>query len=183
MKKYLLPFILIFFASIALAGWQDDLIGVIGQKNSTTSSCTDSGLGCTSESISWGMSTTTYQQFEAQSGAQTYCQVCVTLYYNAPGDFHVEFWNAAHDTQYGDDSDSATVTDSATPGTEQCVTWSGTEPTVPDATAFDVLIYEESGNLRMDTYDTDQACYSDTNYDLIDPTDRNMDIRMELYSR
>ena len=57
MKKYLLIFILI-FSSVAFAGWQDDLIGVIAQKNATPVCVKDTGTliyNQTSSTGSWAL--------------------------------------------------------------------------------------------------------------------------------
>ena len=178
-KLILILFILLSCASLANSG------GIISFPGGgvPSATCTASGLGCSSSnSNTWIMTGATYQEFKAQGSAITICQVCVNLSKNTTGNAHVEVWVAGGAQIEGDSVTMEVNNAFAGSGEEYCFTWTGTEPTVSISTDFNVYIVEESGDLWIHT-NTDTGCYEDTNYDMFESVDRNMDVMMELHTR
>ena len=165
MKKLILSILFILCLSFQ-ASALGPMVVLSGTSSSVT--CTATAMACETDNDWLTLGTTAsenYQEIKAQGAEITICQVDVKLYYDTtPGDVHIEVWNVAFDTKYGDSSTSQTI-NATTPGQVYNFVWSGTKPVVPNAD-FKLVILEEGGDIRIKDCTT-ETCYEDATYELV----------------
>ncbi|MCK5020794.1 MAG: hypothetical protein KAS32_27480 [Candidatus Peribacteraceae bacterium] len=172
MIKKLFILICLVLLSVTAYGWH---IAMVSPANPTSPSVKPSAVSCTStisqetddtySSLDDSPDSANRQRIKTQGAEKTICQVDLKLYYStSAGNVHIEIWNTAYDTQYGDDSNTVLVNSADTGGVVYNFTWSGTEPVVPNGD-FDMYIDREDNAVRIRTQ-SDETSYQDTNYDL-----------------
>lgn len=121
-----------------------------------------------------------YQQIKAQGASFTVCQVDVYLSCaTSDGTSHIEFWNTAGDTKYGDSSDSVSIVSAG--GALYTFTWSGTAPTIPNADVHMRIIRE--GTLIRFGLGANDTLYENTSYSAFSyGTDKDKDAIFKIWS-
>ena len=185
-RKLILIFMALSFFSVCFAGSIQDMHkAVIARKNATVVTCTTQ-VSQLEDNTSNGLyaGDTNWQEIKAQGVEITICQIDILAYYTgAAADLHVEVWNTARDTQYGDDSSIVSIDTADAGGAVYSFTWSGTEPVVPNADFVILFVKDDANGSRLLGHG-DETKYEDTNYDLfINSTDIDEDAYFNIYVR
>ena len=185
MKKLILIFVALSFFSVCFAGSIQDMHkAVIARKNAAATCTTQVSQLENNTSNALFAGDTNWQEIQAQGAEITICQIDLLAYYSgSAADLHLEVWNMAQDTKYGDDSSIVSIDTADTAGAIYSFTWSGTEPVVPNAD-FVVLFVKDDGNISYLRGHGDETKYISTDYDVFtNNTDKDEDAYFNIYVR
>jgi hypothetical protein len=174
MKKYIILFILLFGAGIAISDIDtfegtatDSLSDIEGSTVAAGASCTDlDALDCSNcDYDTVGASGYGSQKIKYESGCTIGSAVVELAHAGTAVNVHLEAWTTADESgaQIGGDSDTQLV-DSNQYNNFETFTWASNKPT-PSSDYFLHVKNEDGSNNLLIIYDTDENTYEDTNYD------------------